>query len=55
MKLRILHIIDHLGLGGAQIIAKGIFEAFQDEAMSLYALRSTPNQITIDTSQFMEP
>jgi len=48
MKIKVLQIIDHLGLGGAQIVAKGIFEAFQDEAMSLYALRSTPNQMLID-------
>ncbi len=48
MKTRVLQIIDHLGLGGAQLVAKGIFEAFQKDAMFLYALRRSPYQMMID-------
>ena len=47
MRMRVLHIIDHLGLGGAQMIAKGIMEGFESENSFLYALRRRDNQLSI--------
>jgi len=47
MTIRVLHIIDHLGFGGAQIVVKGIMDGSQDENMFLYVLRKADNEITI--------
>ncbi len=45
--MRILHIIDHLGFGGAQIVTKSILEGSNSENVFLYALRESENQIII--------
>lgn len=38
--MRILHIIDSLGLGGAQTVVKGVFESqFKNDNIFLYSLR----------------
>ncbi|KGK98397.1 hypothetical protein LI82_11895 [Methanococcoides methylutens] len=40
-KLKVLHIIDHMGLGGAQNIVKGIIEKDGDTEHLLYVLRKS--------------
>lgn len=47
--MKILHIIDSLGLGGAQTVLKGIFEAQKDNKdIFLFALRRSEPHIEID-------
>ncbi|TAE00431.1 MAG: glycosyltransferase family 1 protein [Bacteroidetes bacterium] len=47
--MKILHIIDSLGLGGAQTVLKGIFEAQKDNKdIFLFALRKFEPHIVID-------
>ena len=46
---RVLHVIDSLGLGGAQIILKHYFESrAANENLYLYGLRSAPNPVAIE-------
>lgn len=52
-KMKILHIIDHMGVGGAQTILKGIFEAGKcNENIFCYALRYNKNEVGIDHPDF---
>jgi L-malate glycosyltransferase len=45
----VLHVIDSLGLGGAQSVLKGYLEAHADDpAIGLYALRTVNSQARID-------
>ncbi len=47
--MRVLHIIDHAGLGGAQAIVKGIFENQKNnENIFLYVLRNTKINIAVN-------
>ncbi len=47
--MNILHLIDHLGLGGAQTLVKGLMESQRDnDSVHLLALRRTTHQIEID-------
>ncbi len=47
--LNVLHIIDSLGLGGAQILVKGFFEAQQDNRLiHLFSLRERTITIQVD-------
>jgi len=47
-KIKILHVIDHLGFGGAQTVVKGIFEKQKDNKdIFLYALRKRKENIKI--------
>jgi glycosyltransferase involved in cell wall biosynthesis len=47
--MKVLHIIDSLGLGGAQTVVKGIFEAQKDNSdIYLYALRTRTITTQID-------
>lgn len=49
--MRVLHIIDTLGLGGAQTVVKGIFEEQKNnEDIFLYSLRNKITNITIHHS-----
>jgi len=46
--MKILHLIDSLGLGGAQIVVKGIFEAqAQNKDIFLFALRQNPPEFQV--------
>jgi len=51
MALRVLHIVDSLGGGGAQIVIKGLLEYQQDPDVSLYVLRSVRDPIAINHSK----
>lgn len=47
--MRVLHIIDHVGMGGAQTILKGIFEKNRDNKdIFYYALRNNKIKVEID-------
>lgn len=47
--MKILHIIDTIGLGGAQSVVKGIFESYKDnQDLFLYALRERSIRYEID-------
>ncbi len=47
--MRILHLIDSLGLGGAQTLVKGIFEVQKNNAdIFLYALRKREINVKVD-------
>ncbi len=47
--MKVLHIIDSLGLGGAQTVVKGIFEAQKDNLdMYLYSLRMREITVEVD-------
>ncbi len=47
--MRVLHIVDSLGRGGAEIIVKGLLEhQRQDPDVFLYVLRSVKNPVFID-------
>ena len=46
--MKILHIIDTLGPGGAQILLKGIFEKYQNSNFYLFVLRKTDTIIPIN-------
>ncbi len=45
--MRVLHVMDSLGRGGAEIVVKGLLEHQQDSKASLYVLRSVKNPIPI--------
>lgn len=49
MKIRVLHIIDHLGPGGAQVLVKSIAERISDERIETFvcALRTNPLAIPV--------
>jgi len=51
MKIRVLHIIDHLGYGGAQIAVKNIVEKINSEHIETFVcmLRTNTNTIPIQT------
>lgn len=47
--LRVLHVIDSLGLGGAQTVLRGYFEQMKDNPdIFLFALRRNPPEIHIE-------
>lgn len=47
--MKILHLIDHNGLGGAQTVVRGIFESQKDNRdIFLYVLRSKNKNVSID-------
>jgi len=50
MKIRVLHIIDHLGPGGAQVLVKNIAEKISDERIETFvcALRTNPLAIPVE-------
>lgn len=52
MKLRVLHIIDHLGLGGAQMAVKNITEKTSNNDIDtvVCALRTSPNAVRINAT-----
>ncbi len=49
MKIRVLHVIDHLGYGGAPLVVKGLVEAMPAERIEsvVCALRPNPRPIDI--------
>ena len=48
-KIRVLHIIDHLGFGGAQAVVKGIFETQKDNKnIFSYSLRNKNQNLNVD-------
>jgi len=49
MKMRVLHVIDHLGYGGAPLVVKGLVEAMPAERIEsvVCALRPNPRPIDI--------
>ncbi|RKY21419.1 MAG: hypothetical protein DRP62_07985 [Planctomycetota bacterium] len=49
MKIRILHVIDHLGYGGASVVVKNIVEGLNSENIEAFvcALRTNPMAIPI--------
>ena len=49
MKIRVLHVIDHLGFGGAPLVVKGLVEAMPADHIEsvICALRPNPRPITI--------
>jgi len=51
MKIRVLHIIDHLGYGGAPIVVKNIAEKMDRRLSETFvcALRTNPNALPIKT------
>lgn len=50
-KIKVLHIIDNLGLGGAQTMVKNIFEFDQNNKdIFLYSLRTREKNLTIEHS-----
>ncbi len=50
MKIRVLHVIDHLGPGGAQVLVKNIAEKISDERIETFvcALRINPLAIPVE-------
>jgi glycosyltransferase involved in cell wall biosynthesis len=46
--MRVLHLLDSLEMGGAEILIKGLFEHRQDHDVSLYVLRPTKNPVLIE-------
>lgn len=50
MKIRVLHIIDHLGHGGAQVLVKNIAEKISNEHIETFvcALRTNPLAIPVE-------
>jgi len=50
MKIRVLHIIDHLGPGGAQVLVKNIAEKISNEHIETFvcALRTSPLAIPVE-------
>ena len=51
MKIRVLHVIDHLGYGGAPVVVKNIAEKLNTEHIETYvcALRTNPEPLPIKT------
>lgn len=49
--MRVLHILDSLEMGGAEILIKGLFEHRQDHDVSLYVLRPAQNPVPIEHSR----
>ncbi|GEM_PF-555107 len=49
MKIRVLHVIDHLGFGGAPLVVKGLVEAMPTDRIEsvVCALRPNPRSIAI--------
>ncbi|MBA7485879.1 D-inositol-3-phosphate glycosyltransferase [subsurface metagenome] len=54
MSIRVLHVIDHLGYGGAPIVVKNIVEQTNDQHIKTFvcALRTNPAAIPIETTLF---
>jgi len=52
MKIRVLHVIDHLGYGGAPVVVKNITEKLDSEHIEtiVCALRTNPDSIPIKTT-----
>ncbi len=48
IKMKVLHLIDNMDLGGAQFIAKGIFEKYQNDDFHLFVLRKTDTIISVN-------
>ena len=50
MKIRVLHVIDHLGYGGAPIVVKNIVEKISNEHIETFvcALRKNPLAIPVE-------
>lgn len=46
--MKVLHLIDNMDLGGAQFLAKGIFEKYQNPNFHLFVLRKTDTIIPIN-------
>ncbi|MCD4792911.1 MAG: glycosyltransferase family 4 protein [Bacteroidales bacterium] len=46
--MKTLHIIDHMSLGGAQFLIKGVFEKYQNPDLFLFALRKTDLVIEVN-------
>ncbi len=46
--MRVLHIIDSMGLGGAQFLVKGIFEKYQNPDFHLFVLRKRKILISVN-------
>jgi len=47
--MKVLHLIDHLGLGGAQSLLKDIFEAQRDnQDLFLFSLKNKGQEVSID-------
>lgn len=48
IRIKVLHIIDHLGYGGAQKLLQQYFETcLKDKTTALYALRSHPDSVIV--------
>ncbi len=52
MKIRVLHVIDHLGYGGAPVVVKNITEKLDTEHIVtlVCALRTNPEAMPIKTT-----
>ncbi len=52
MKIRVLHVIDHLGYGGAPVVVKNIVERLSSEDIETFvcALRTNPKAMPIKTT-----
>ncbi len=52
MSIKVLHIIDHLGYGGAPVVVKNIVEKLDRENFEIFvcALRTNPKAIPIETN-----
>jgi len=52
MKIRVLHVIDHLGYGGAPVVVKNIIERLSSEDIETFvcALRTNPKAMPIKTT-----
>ncbi|MDT8300695.1 MAG: hypothetical protein RQ760_04365, partial [Sedimentisphaerales bacterium] len=52
MKIRVLHVIDHLGYGGAPVVVKNITEKLDAENIEtlVCALRTNPEAVPIKTT-----
>jgi len=52
MKIKVLHVIDHLGYGGAPFVVKNIAERIDSERIETFvcALRTNPEAIPIETT-----
>ena len=51
--MRVLHVIDHFGLGGAQTLLKNILDSWEDDIIEVYAysLRKNKNEINLKNKQ----
>jgi len=48
MKIRVLHVIDHLGYGGAPLVVKGLVEAMPSDHVESFVCALRPNKRAID-------